>query len=55
MLVSNVCFVLNVVNVCWGLLYDVLYGIDVLSEDDGVEKGFIYNLVCGFKVMVYVC
>lgn len=54
-LVFNVWFVLNVVNVCWGFFYDVLYGIDVIFEIDGVEKGFMYNKVCGDKVIVYVC
>lgn len=54
-LVMNVCFVLNVFNVCWGLLYDVFYGIDVISEEGGVEKGKGYNKVCGDKVIVFVC
>lgn len=30
-LVMNVCYVFNVVNVCWGLFYDVFYGIDVMG------------------------
>lgn len=53
--VFNVCYVLNVVNVCWGLFYDVFYGMDVILEIDGVEKGKGYNLVCGGKVIVWVC
>lgn len=54
-LLLNVCYVLNVVNVCWGSLYDVLYGIDVLFEDGGVECMLVYNLMCGQCVIDYVC
>lgn len=53
-LVFNVWFCINVVNVCWQLFYDVFYGMDVIFEGEGMEKGMLYNLGCGKLVEVYV-
>ena len=36
----------------WGSLYDALYGTDVISEDDGADRGTAYNPVRGEKVIV---
>ncbi len=51
--VMNARFALNAVNSRWGSLYDALYGTDILSEDDGAEKGRGYNPVRGAKVIDY--
>lgn len=51
--VNNARFAINAANARWGSLYDALYGSNVITEENGQQRGSSYNPGRGAAVIRY--